>query len=139
MTRKKKIYLLLSIAWLCFIFAHSLMDHTASYSESAVVLEPVQQISPGVSHDSLRNMAHFAIFAIWGGLLYGLFRQYERFNLLKPLGTALCGAFVDETIQLFIPGRYGEVVDIWMDLAGAACFILPVYFIQYFVARKKQL
>ena len=138
MTRKKKLFLILVIGWLCFIFAHSLMDHTTTYTESSIILQPVQEISPGISHDTLRKIAHFAIFAIWGGLLYGLFRQYDNFNLLRPIGIALCGAFADETIQLFVPGRYGAVVDMWIDLAGAVSVIAAIHTVSVLIARKRQ-
>ena len=32
--------------------------------------------------------------------------------------------FVDETIQLFVEGRSGQVSDVWLDLAGALCGLL---------------
>ena len=37
---------------------------------------------------------------------------------------ALFVAFVDETIQLFVEGRSGQVSDIWIDIAGAALGII---------------
>ncbi len=138
MNRKKKIYLFLVLSWLGFIFGHSLMPGEASLNESNAILEPMQEISPELSYDVLRKSAHFAIFAVWGVLLCGLFRQYDRFHLLKPIGTALCGAFFDETIQLFVPGRYSEVFDIWVDLIGAVCGILLAYLLSILAARRKQ-
>ena len=29
--------------------------------------------------------------------------------------------FVDETIQLFVDGRSGQVDDVWLDLCGVVC------------------
>ena len=127
MTRKKKIFLILTVVWLCFIFGHSMMPASTSHKESSALLQWLQQFLPFLSHKLLRKLAHFSIFAVLGALLYGLFRQYERFHLLKPIGAALCGAFTDETIQLFVPGRSGQVSDIWIDLSGAACMIFIVH------------
>lgn len=33
-------------------------------------------------------------------------------------------AFLDETIQLFVPGRSGQISDVWVDLLGAAVGIV---------------
>lgn len=43
-----------------------------------------------------------------------------------PVLTGLFIAFVDETIQLFVPGRSGEVRDMWIDFAGVALGTLIV-------------
>ncbi len=137
MTRKKKIFLILTILWLCFIFGHSLMPASTSRKESSALLLFVQQFFPFFSHKLLRKLAHFSIFAVWGGLLYGLLRQYERFCLLKPIGIALCGAFVDETIQLFVAGRSGQVSDMWIDLAGATCMILLAHLTATIIRKSR--
>ena len=136
MTKKKRLFLILAIVWACFIFGHSLMPASASYEESTTLFEPVQQISDEITHTSFRKLAHFAIFAVWGALLYFLFRQYERFTLLKPIGVALCGAFADETLQLFVPGRYSEIADMWIDLAGATCLVLLLHLIHVYRKRR---
>ena len=123
MTKRKKLFLVLTIAWLCVIFGHSLMPASVSGKESSGVLKWIQQFLPWLSHTLLRKLAHFGAFAVLGGLLFGLFRQCNSFHLLKPLGTAFSCAFTDETIQLFSPGRSSQVTDVWIDLAGAASAI----------------
>ncbi len=138
MTKKKRLFLILSVLWACFIFGQSMMSASASYEESTALYEPVQQISDEITHTDFRKLAHFLIFSVWGGLLYGLFRQYERFHLLKPLSIALCGAFADETIQLFVPGRYSEVRDVWIDLAGATLSVVLVHITATLTLRRKQ-
>ena len=35
--------------------------------------------------------------------------------------TGLSCAFCDETIQLFVDGRSGQVDDVWLDLCGVVC------------------
>lgn len=31
---------------------------------------------------------------------------------------AFCLPFIDETIQLFVEGRSGQITDVWLDMAG---------------------
>ena len=138
MTRRKKLYLFLVLAWIAFIVGQSLMPAEASLSESSALLDPMQEISPEITHNFLRKSAHFVVFSVWGLLLCGLFLQYEHFHLLKPIGIALCGAFADETIQLFVPGRSSEVLDIWIDLGGATFGILLAYLLSSLVSQRKQ-
>ncbi len=134
MKRKKTLYLVLVTVWLCFIFGHSLMPSSVSGKESSGLLQWLQKFLPLLTHNFLRKAAHFGIFAVLGGLLTMLYRQYENFHLCKPLMSALCCAFADETIQLFVPGRSGQIRDMWIDLGGAACAI----FFLCFLAKKRR-
>jgi VanZ family protein len=43
-------------------------------------------------------------------------------------------AFLDETIQLFVPGRSGKIVDVWIDLAGFS-FTMGIVLL---ITRKKR-
>ena len=75
----------------------------------------------------VRKAAHFTEYGILGVLL-----ALELANFVKgwlrrffePASLALSVAFIDETIQLFVEGRSGQIMDIWIDLAGAALGIL---------------
>jgi VanZ family protein len=49
---------------------------------------------------------------------------WERF--LNPLFSGLFVCFIDETIQLFVEGRSGEIRDMWIDFAGVALGTLIV-------------
>lgn len=125
--RKKQVLLLLVVLWLCVIFGHSLMPASISGKESGGIFAWLHQFFPWMSHKLLRKLAHFAAFAVLGGLLCGLFWCYDRFHLFKPMGTSLCAAFVDETIQLFVTGRSGQISDMWIDLSGAVSMIVLLW------------
>ena len=38
--------------------------------------------------------------------------------------------FLDETIQLFVPGRSSQTTDIWIDICGGAAGVLLVHLIR---------
>lgn len=120
---KKKFYIWLSLAllWLAVIFGHSAMPASVSGKESLGLLAWLQEFFPWLTHDLLRKLGHFGEFAVLGFFFTGLFWNRGKFRLHQPLGGALLVALCDETLQLFIPGRSGEIRDVWIDLAGAAC------------------
>ena len=117
--KSRKIFTCLSILWLCVIFGHSLMPAEVSSSESLGVLAWLIKIFPWLTHHLLRKLAHFSAFALLGGLFTAAMRP-EKLPL-QPVMCALCAAFIDETIQLFVEGRSGQVSDMWIDLSGAVC------------------
>ena len=52
-----------------------------------------------------------------------------RCRVLLQLFLSVFRPFVDETIQLFTPGRSGQISDVWLDMSGvlfgtaaAVCF-----------------
>lgn len=76
---------------------------------------------------ALRKIAHFAEFAVLGFLLAWDTVQrgktgFARFS--SPVSLCMMAALIDETIQLYRPGRLSSVVDVWIDTAGACTGIL---------------
>lgn len=70
------------------------------------------------SHHILRKLAHFSEFTALGfSLTWRLNLKDRRWSL--PLLLGLLVACVDESIQLYVPGRSGQVSDVWIDFAGA--------------------
>lgn len=119
---KKKafwVWLLLTALWIGVIFWHSSRVAADSDAESLGLLYYVQKIFPWMTNNLLRKCGHFAEFTILGGLMTGTFRQLKNFLLLKPIACAALVALCDETLQLFVPGRSGNVRDLWIDLGGA--------------------
>ena len=105
---------------------------TVSEGESGRFLAVLSKWLPFLSYDDggmyiVRKSAHFTEYLILGVLLAlefvnivkGWFRRF-----VEPWMLALFTAFIDETIQLFVEGRSGQVTDIWVDVAGAALGIL---------------
>lgn len=116
-----------------FIWGHSAMPAAQSEGESKAVLPilrplllwfgvPLEQC-----HTVLRKMAHFSEYGLLGMVwIFLLLKcQHPPRRCILPAGSAcLFTALVDETIQLFVPGRSGMVTDIWIDFAGASAGIL---------------
>lgn len=129
--RKKSftIYLLLTIIWTALIFLHSAMPATASNMESNKLLVIVQGILPWMTNGVLRKLAHFTEFAILGVFLTGTYWNTKRFLLARPLFCALFTALCDETLQLFVVGRSGQIGDVWIDFGGACLGTLVLWLI----------
>lgn len=108
-----RLWLLLSLLWLAVILFHSCMPAGTSNAESQGLLAVVQMLAPWMTHALLRSLAHFFSYLLLGIFVTGACLNTRGFSLLKPL--ALC----DETVQLFVPGRAGELKDLWVDFAGA--------------------
>ena len=131
--KKNKIILgILIVAWLCLIWGHSLQPAAVSEGESAKWLQIICKICPFITNDDngmfiVRKTAHFTEYGVLGVLLALEMAQFVRGwfrRFVEPLLLALSTAFVDETIQLFVVGRSGEVRDMWIDVAGAALAIV---------------
>ena len=126
----------LVVLWVCFIWAHSLMDGTDSANESTrfvlFALPLLQRL--GLSDIALatfvvRKCAHFSEYAMLGVLAFFLCGSQpgvrpERWLWLSSLAVMAVTPIVDETIQLFVPGREGSVRDVLIDLAGACAGFL---------------
>ena len=118
------IYLTILLVWIIFIFCRSLQPAETSTFESQWVLDLLQRIIPfELSMHFIRKLAHFIEFAVLGvlaGLLFG--GQCRRLlpGLLFSAMTGVITALCDETIQLFVAGRSGQLQDVWLDVAGAS-------------------
>ena len=115
---KRRVFLILAALWLCFIWGQSFLSADLSRAESGRVLALLQRILPGLTAHMVRKAAHFTEYLILGGLVFGAYPERGRAAVLLTLLAGLSAAFFDETIQLFAPGRSGQIRDVWLDLAG---------------------
>ena len=75
----------------------------------------------------VRKLAHFCEYLLEGFLLMLCLRVYTRHffkHVSWPMLGGLLTALTDETIQLFVPGRSGQVTDIWIDFSGVMTGLL---------------
>lgn len=108
--------------WILFIFCRSIQPADVSAAESQQALDLLGWLVPwGLSMHLVRKLGHFLEFAVLGALAGALFGDRCRraaagwlYAVMTGAATALC----DETIQLFVPGRNGQIPDIWLDAAG---------------------
>ena len=130
------IFLVASILWALFIFSNSLQTGESSGEMSGSVTEAINKllgaISPSleVTHRFVRKAAHFCEFGVLSTLvsfaLYFFFEKSDKRELwcLLAIPISALVAACDETIQLFVDGRGGSVVDVLIDTSGACAAAL---------------
>lgn len=126
MKRAGKIILaVLVAACLVFIWGNSAMPGEESGELSGDLLAWLKQVFPffaGLNEHILRKATHFLEFCgtfllvSWGCLLAG---QKGIHRVTMPLLFAVLTAAIDETIQIYSPGRASSLLDVWVDVAGA--------------------
>ena len=128
---------------LAFIWGNSLMPAEVSKAISGFVRDIVSAILGGggggeapVGEGILRKIAHFIEFTCLGCLLCWLFSMLKKHWRLA-LGCGFLTASVDETIQLFVPGRGPRVTDVLLDSVGVLCGI-ALLFAGYTIYQKKK-
>lgn len=133
--------LLVNIA---FIWGNSLLPGSISGALSDWVrdlLAPLFGGKPGQSTGGglLRKLAHFTEFMtlglclrwLWGMIFPKLTRQ-----LVFSFSAAFLTACIDETIQVFVPGRGPGIRDVLIDTAGAILGIGLLSLIHYCKIKK---
>lgn len=142
--RARTVWIVLTSIFVGFIFLQSSMTATVSHNESVGFLSVMNSLfsSLGIKYeftnDVIRKMAHFAEFFILGILVVMIIYTYTKApskKLTTVFFIPLAVAVVDETIQLFVPGRAGLVWDIIIDFSGAVCGSLLMIFL-LFLGRK---
>ena len=116
---------------LALIWGNSLMNAQASNNVSGGVLAFLGSFLPFLlteaGHTFLRKAAHFSEFALLGLLTSG--RSGLNAKPVSPglMGFGLAVACIDETIQIFTPGRASSLLDVWIDAAGFALGFVVIF------------
>ena len=133
---------LLIVLTLCFIWGNSLLPASISGAISQWVKELVNQLlwfwkdGSLMSGDGLlRKLAHASEFALLGAELT-CWRVKGITRIQEVLLFGLLAALTDETIQLFVAGRSGQIRDVWIDLLGVLIGCLFVLVFRH-LRRKK--
>ena len=117
---------------LALIWGNSLMTGLDSEAVSGGVLAFLGRFLPVLltegGHTFLRKAAHFSEFALLGLLFCGRHRLVRRNTPPHLMGFGLAVACIDETIQIFTPGRASSLIDVWIDTAGFALGFVVIYF-----------
>ena len=148
--RHKKMRILLRVlivVSIVFAWGHSMIPATESSEESGFVLELLRPVlSVFFPEDMInglfvRKLAHFCEYTLMGLEMSAYaaliictnnvtFREetdkktHRKQTLRLAINTVFCGlavAFIDETIQIFSPGRGPEIADVWLDMGGFVC------------------
>lgn len=122
--------------WVGVIWGHSLVPAQGSDAESLAVVEVVRLpfeafgvTDVGVMNHLVRKGGHFCEYLMLGLLATRALRPSFSRPLRRVVPTLGIGAavpIIDETIQLFVPGRAGMVTDVALDMCGFACALALV-------------
>lgn len=99
------------------------------------VIETVERVAPNRAesiqisdiHFYVRKNAHLFAYALLGFLLINALRRsgvFGRKSIMIALFLCAFFAISDEIHQVFVPGRSGEVRDVFIDILGASLGIL---------------
>ena len=139
----KYISVILLVVAVLFIWGNSMKPGSESLEDSGAVKGFIDGIFESLGLDAeigelfIRKLGHFAEYFLLGALAYFVAVQYPLPK--KPyLSAAFCFAVaaIDETIQLFVVGRNGNILDVLLDSFGAICAILLVLLI-LFIKKEK--
>ncbi len=128
-TRGWTIFLIL---WVLFIWGHSLVPGVDSSAESSRFVDMFYGVfvALGITERTfmtflVRKAAHFSEYAVLGFAARSLALTLPQ-KTAPRRATALFALVpvIDETIQLFIPERSGQLTDVCLDLCGMAFGVL---------------
>lgn len=124
--KAQRLLLAASLLWAAFVFSQSLLPGPVSSSESGFIVWLLQRL-PGASGWDLelaehlvRKTAHFTEYALLGVLylLTARSRGSLRGRLTLPLFWGLLTPVADESLQLLVEGRSGQLTDVLLDFSG---------------------
>jgi VanZ family protein len=134
-TRKPHVYrLIAALVWVLFIFSFSLQNAQNSSMESQRLAQVLYDLFKNVFTSSpftlnnfeilVRKTAHVINFTILMMIVIRL--TFENIKEWKIGSWLMClsVAMMDETIQLFVPGRSGQLSDIALDMSGASLILI---------------
>ena len=152
---KKKVFAILLVLWMGFIFSMSSQNSIESSNTSGGTIRMIMSMVPKFDEQSeeiqdeiveslqyiTRKSAHFIGYMILGILAILLFLQYENINKKYPLAFLICVIYAisDEIHQLFVPGRAGQIRDVLIDSAGSLLgIILVMAFVKILIKFNKK-
>lgn len=144
----------LMIALYCLIFGFSSQTGEESGGLSRMISDECVEIYNNIAQKELSNqemlelsisleypirkMAHFSEYACLGVLVVVILSQYISINFIFYLVSILwvfVSAVLDEIHQLFVPGRSGNIVDVFIDTSGGIFGICICVFITWIYTK----
>ena len=142
--KRMRLCVTLLICCLVFIWGNSLLPGWISGAISDFAKKILEllfaQGEPGPENGGflLRKLAHFTEFTALGMCLCWLFGMLGKGRLL-PLFCGAAAACVDETIQIFVPGRVSSLRDVCIDSCGVLLGVILLSVGHYCMCKKKHL
>ena len=151
----KWIAIVLAAAINIFIIVNACLPAGPSTEESNWIVEPIKNIINAIKPNTINEtnignfstiirklIGHFFLFLV-SGILTTLSFKFLYYDLKKKIAlsiifssiSGLFLAFLTEFIQLFVPGRSGEMRDVLIDFSG---YLLGAVFIYLIVFLKRK-
>lgn len=150
------IFSVIALAINAYIIIHSCLDAVQSTEASDGVVEVTEEVvntvAPGTitpdNHESFVSLVrkafgHFGLFMVSGffsSLAFYLsispFNKQKYYQIIIiALAFGLLMGLITETIQLFVPGRSGEITDVLIDFSGYLLGFLIILLILFLIIR----
>lgn len=145
---RRSIWSFILAAYILFIYSNSMHTAQSSSAQSGLVLEMMRQAMEAlgvsgswITEHVIRKSAHFGEYTVLGMLLLQWVRAYGFERKTRVLILVIFGfmtPFVDETIQLFVAGRSGQISDVWLDGCGVVFGIILLYAVLQTLGRRRR-
>jgi VanZ family protein len=136
----------LVVLWVCFIWGHSLVSGPDSDAESLAFVRVLSGLFAGLGVTDVSTMdfivrktAHFTEYLVLG-ILGTVALRPSRVSPRSIVGLAVLVVgtpSIDETIQLSVAGRAGQVADVLLDISGACCGVAIACGVRALRARRR--
>ena len=151
MKTKKIITLILVLLWM--ILAFNLSNQVAQNSSelsgglTRKILEVLHMLDGKTIEQQetietiIRKLAHFFLYALGGILILLHINLYKITDKRKVIISWILGttyAITDELHQLFVPGRSGEIRDVFIDSLGIIIGIIIIRLLLKMIKRGKR-
>lgn len=141
---KSAVFCLLTLLWMTVIFMFSAKNADDSTEQSSFVTNILMNIFSNVYRNSdlsdkmqiiesmsfaIRKAAHFSIYSVLGLLSFLSVYYLTKFSNKTPfISLLICFIYAcsDEMHQLFVPGRSGQLRDVFIDFSGALLITLII-------------
>ena len=149
-----KFILILLCMFIIFIFSNDNGDKSTKKSDMVIVSTTRFFLGDKLSNKEyqqyidlfvvpVRKSAHFFIYLVLGMLVISFIKEFRTIDYLSLfMAILICFLYAcsDEIHQLFIPGRSGEIGDIFIDTLGSILGIV-IYFVCYnrkYICKEKK-
>ncbi len=146
--RVSKPWLIAALVMVAFIWSNSLVPGSGSSSLSLAVTDALRSFvgslglpTAWITNFLVRKAAHFTEYLVLGVLATRAFDPGYRGAraALVPLAIFLVLApSIDETIQLFVADRSGQVTDVMLDCCGAATGVALSYMLSRLARSRRR-
>ncbi len=141
---KSAVFCLLTLLWMTVIFMFSAKNADDSTEQSSFITNILMNIFSNVYRNSdlsdkmqiiesmsfaIRKAAHFSIYSVLGLLSFLSVYYLTKFSNKTPfISLLICFIYAcsDEMHQLFVPGRSGQLRDVFIDFSGALLMTLII-------------